>query len=356
MKILLLATHFNPGGITRYCLNLAKGLKQLGHDVSVASSGGEWVAELEHQGIKHKFIPIKTKSILSPKIVSSVFEIYPFIKENAIEIVHGNTRVTQMLAFYLHLWKKVPYVSTFHGFYNPRVFRRTFKLAGLRAIAVSGAVAKHLSRDLNIDQRNIRVVHNGIDAAQFNVEDVTSDLGFKKGDLVLGILGRISKEKGQFLAVEAIERLRHRYLNIRLAICGKGRLEEELKDLIKRRKVSDIVNIVDTDADSFLSRIDLLLVPSHKEGFGYAILEAFVKGVAVIGFNVGGISEIITDKKNGVLFYDYSGKALSEAIDKVLSDGRLRSEIIEGARKSVSSFSLENMASKTEQVYKEVLR
>ena len=356
MKILLLATHFNPGGISRYCLNLAEGLKRLGHDVSVASSGGEWVDKLTRQGIRHLIIPIKTKSILSPKVIAAAIKLFPFIEENSIEVIHGNTRVTQMLAFYLCLCKKVPWVSAFHGFYNPKASRRFFKLAGMRSIAVSKAVADHLTQDLNIDSDNIRVVHNGIDPSQFSADSKAIDLGFKEGDIIIGVLGRISQEKGQFLAVEAIQRLRSRYLNIRLAICGRGKLESKLREYIEEIGVSDIVNIVDTDADSFLSSIDLLIVPSEKEGFGYSILEAFAKRIAVVGFNIGGIAEIITNGINGTLFYKYNGKALSEAIDKVLSDSKLRSEVIEGASESLPLFSLENMAKKTEQVYKEVLK
>lgn len=357
MNILLIATHFNPGGISRYCLNLAKGLKQRGHNVWVASCGGEWVKDLEDSGIKHKYIPIRTKSILSPKIFIAMLKLRPFIREESIQIIHANTRVTQMLAYLLYKYEKIPYISSFHGFYNPKISRKMAKLCGLKSIAVSKAVKQHLVNDLSVDEAQVRVVYNGIDAGQFSTSPKKRiDFGFSNDGLVIGILGRISEEKGHFLAVEAIENLSNKGRNVNLAICGKGKLEDRLRKFISNKAIAARVRIVDIDADSFLDNIDLLVVPSRKEGFGYAILEAFVKEVSVIGFNVGGISEIIQDKSNGLLFFNYDDTSLSKTIEEIMCNDSLRAQIIENAKKSIALFSLENMAQNTEKVYQEVLK
>ncbi|UCG35365.1 MAG: glycosyltransferase [Candidatus Omnitrophota bacterium] len=84
MKILLLTTHLNPGGIPRYVLNLAKGLKARGHEVWVASNGGNWCNQLQELGIVHKRIPIRTKSFLSPKVFFSLFTLLGFINMEKI--------------------------------------------------------------------------------------------------------------------------------------------------------------------------------------------------------------------------------------------------------------------------------
>ncbi len=110
MKVLLLTTHLNHGGISRYVLGLAKGLKQRGHQVWVASSGGTWCHELEDLGITHKQIPIKTKSFLSPKVFLSLLALRGFIKKEGSEIIHGNTRVTQHLALLIHKFTGITYI------------------------------------------------------------------------------------------------------------------------------------------------------------------------------------------------------------------------------------------------------
>ncbi len=137
MNILILSTHLNPGGISRYILNLAKGLTQRAHRVWCASSCGTWLNKLDTH---YRYIPMRTKSILSPKIFFSLLLIIPFIKKNKIEVVHANTRVSQCLAHLIYRFLGIPYVSTFHGFYQPSFFRRALKLAGIKTIAVSQAV------------------------------------------------------------------------------------------------------------------------------------------------------------------------------------------------------------------------
>ncbi|UCC94392.1 MAG: glycosyltransferase family 4 protein [Candidatus Omnitrophota bacterium] len=356
MNILILATHLNRGGISRYCLNLAKGFVKGGHHVTIATSGGEWVEEVQSLGAVHKTIPIRTKSITSPKILISLCILLPFLRREKIHIVHSNTRVTQVLGYLLYRFSGTPYISAFHGFYRPHIVRKLLPFSGIRTIAVSHAVKKHLVEDLKMQEEKIWVVHNGIDGSEFSSRKMRKvDLGFQEADFLIGILGRISEEKGHLLAVQAYRLLQEHYHNAYLLISGKGRLEDELRLFIQEVGLDDRVRLGSWQADQFLDVIDLLLVPSRKEGFGYAILEAFAKGVAVIGFNIGGISEIIQDRQNGMLFDNYDGSSLKKVIEEVMVNEELYHKLIQEARRSVRSFSLEKMATSTETIYREAL-
>ncbi|MEI8350248.1 MAG: glycosyltransferase family 4 protein [Candidatus Omnitrophota bacterium] len=357
MNILILCTHFNPAGISRYTLNLAKGLKERGHRVWVGSSGGEWLPKLTQSNITHIYLPIKTKSICSLKIPLSLNALLSFVAREQIQIIHANTRVTQYLAYLTYKLRKIPYISTFHGFHQPTVWRRHFKLAGLRTIAVSEAVKKHLHQDMHIDESKIRMIHNGIDEKEFTVRRKSKiDYGFKETDFVIGILGRISEEKGHFIAAEALKLLSFNHPNVYLAVSGKGRLLRQLKLFFKLADLEQRVKFFDMDSKDFLDIPDILVVPSKREGFGYAIVEAFAKGVPVVGFNTGGIAEIIRNGENGVLFYHHDGSSLQEAIEGILSHRNLCTQLVENAREDVSLFSLARMATATENVYKELIR
>lgn len=357
MRILIICTHLNAGGISRYVLTLAKGLKKNGHDVWVScAKGGEWINKLNEEGINYKPIPIKTKSILSIKILLSFFTLRGFVKKEKIDIIHSNSRVTQFLGFLLHKICGIAYVSTFHGLYRKSLARKLLKFEGLRAIAISNSVKKHLLNDLNISEEKIMVVHNGVCFEELSSSKKTkSDYGFKNTDFVIGILGRISEEKGQFLAVEAFKLLSYEYNNVYLAISGKGKLEEELKTFIKLAELEDKIKMMRLESKDFFNIPDILIVPSKKEGFGYVIVEAFYKEVPVIGFNTGAIPEIIRHRENGMLFYKYEGIYLKEAIVELMSDSKLYEKIVNNAKKDANIFSMENMALGTEKVYKEVL-
>jgi glycosyltransferase involved in cell wall biosynthesis len=356
MNILFLTTHLNKGGISRYVLNLAKGLRNRNHNIWVASRGGEWVEELKNLGILHKCIPIKTKSIISPKLIFSLIRLIPFIRQHKIQIIHSNTRVTQCLAYLIYKLLKVPYISAFHGYYQPSLFRKLFKFGGCQTIAVSYAVGKHLSNDLNIGENKINVVYNGIDKDMFRTKNKERDeTEFRKEDFLIGILGRISEEKGHFLAIQAIKNLSAKYNNVYLLISGKGKMEEKLKDFVKSLNIQEKVKFLNYKAGDFLDILDLLIMPSKKEGFGYTIIEAFAKKVPVIGFNVGGIPEIIKDKINGVLFYEYTPQSLMKSIEEVMLNHTLRDELRKNADRDINAFSLETMARLTEEVYNKTI-
>ncbi len=357
MNVLILTTHLNPGGLSRYVLNLSTALRNQKHNVWVACSGGEWIARLSIEGVNYKYIPIRTKSICSIKILFSFLALSKFIRQKKIDIVHSNTRVTQFLSFLIYQRFNIPYIGAFHGFYRPSMFRKCFKLSGVMSIAVSKAVKEHLIRDLGIKEKKVKVVYNGIDSDEFLAKEAKrSDWGFRDEDYLIGVLGRISEEKGHFLAVDTIVKLFPKHRNIYLLVSGRGRLDDKLRVYLKEKEIEKRVRFIDCSPNQFLDSIDLLLVPSRKEGFGYSILEAFTKEVPVIGYNTGGIAEIIKDKSNGLLFYHYNSSALVEKIEELISNTDLRKKIVGQAKEDVLYFSAARMARDTEKVYQEVCK
>lgn len=357
MNILILCTHLNPGGIARYVITLAKALKAEGHKVWLASCGGQWLDKLKVLGIGLKIIPIKTKSIVSFKILLSLFSLLPLIVREKIEIIHANTRVTQALGFMLYKLTHTPYISSFHGYYRPTFFRRVIKLSGAVSLAVSEAVKKHLVEDLKFKSKKVYIVYNGIDNDEFPATGNKNETPrFNEGHIFIGILGRISEEKGHFLAAHALKLLSAKYKSVYLMISGRGKLEYQLRLFIKAIEIEDRVRFVELEGSDFYDAIDILIVPSQKEGFGYTVIEAFAREVPVIGFNVGGIAELIRDRENGLLFYTYEAEALAACIEELMLKPSLRAKLIQNAKKDVAFFSAERMARQTEEVYRVAMR
>ncbi len=355
MRILLLTTHLNPGGVSRYVLTLAHELKRQNHSVWVGcAKNSQWLDVLAKENIPCKIIPIDTKSICSHKIFFSLFALFSFLRKEKIEILHANTRVTQFLSFLVYKSLGIPYISAFHGFHRKSLERRLMKFEGIKTIAVSEAVKEHLVNDFDIKSEKISVVYNGVNVEEFKPHKFSkNDYDFKDTDFVVGILGRISEEKGHFLAASAIKLLSYKYDNVYLAISGRGKLEEELKTFIKVAEMEKKVKFFDIEAKYFLDIPDILVVPSKHEGFGYAIVEAFIKQIPVVGFATGGIAEIIKDRENGLLFYKYDELYLKNAIEEIMTDNALRCRIIENARACIAKFTMEEMAHNTEAVYKQ---
>ena len=130
MNILFLTTHANTGGITSYILTLGEALVKSGHKVWVASSGGDCVPRMEAAGMRHIKINIRTKSEVHPKLWLCFGPLNELIRKEGIDIIHAQTRVTQVLGFFLSRASGVKMVTTCHGFFRPRWFRKMFPCWG----------------------------------------------------------------------------------------------------------------------------------------------------------------------------------------------------------------------------------
>jgi L-malate glycosyltransferase len=363
MNILYLANHLNVGGITSYIFSLAKGLKQQGDSVYVASAGGELQERFLAEGINCVQIPIRTKSELSPKIAVSFFKLLAYLKREQIEIIHANTRVTQVLAFYLERFSGKPYVSTCHGFFKPRLSRKLFPLWGKRAIAISAAVKKHLIADLRVKAELVSMVSNGIDLEKFQLtgklvkSEAKQALGLGAG-LIIGIVARLSDVKGHIYLIEAMREVVKKIPAAQLLIVGEGKTERDLKELSRSLGLEKSVVFIPSidDTRKALAAMDVFAMPSLNEGLGLGLMEAMATGLAVVGSDVGGISGLIQNGINGILVKPGSVTELAAALLELLQDEGKRKACGENARLFIhGNFPQEKMIAETRKVYEECL-
>ncbi|MBU1125063.1 MAG: glycosyltransferase, partial [Candidatus Omnitrophica bacterium] len=106
MNILLITNHLNVGGITSYCLTLAGGLKKMGHQVFIASSGGDKVEAFKQGNIRFIPVPLRTKQEIHPKLLVSALRLASLIKKEKIEVVHTHSRTTQVVGCLLARYTK----------------------------------------------------------------------------------------------------------------------------------------------------------------------------------------------------------------------------------------------------------
>ena len=363
MNILYLTNHLNIGGISSYVLTLATGMKERGHNVYIASSGGQLLPRFSSLGIIYIPLPIKTKSEVSYKVFISKFKLARYIKEKNIEIIHANTRVTQVLSFLIQRTSGIPYVSTCHGFFKKRLFRRIFPCWGNKVIAISESVKEHLIRDFKVKEEDIRVIHSGIDVDRFRDErretreQRKKALGLGEGPLI-GMIARLSEEKGHTYLIKAMPEVISRIPQAKLLIVGEGRMRRQLVNLTQEMGLEKSVFFLPSlmYTQEVLSCMDLFVLPSLKEGLGLALMEAMACGLAVIGSDVGGIKSLIQDRYNGLLVKAADSRELSDAILELLQNPDQAKSLGNNARIFINqNFPKEKMLSETEKVYLECL-
>lgn len=367
MRILVLTTHMNLGGIGVYVLSLAKGLLQRGHQVFVCSCGGDLVATLQSCGASHLTVDIKTKSEISPKVFRTQKRIARIIKENKIEIIHAHTRVAQVLAHLVSKKTDTPYVTTCHGFFKPRISRRIFPCWGMRCIAISEAVRVHLVNDLGVKKEKVNVVHNGVEIERFSPDkfsqaqkdEFKNGYGLKSEVPVIGTVARLSSVKGQQYLILAMKSILKDNPRTQLLLVGDGpeksRLLKQVEELGLERHVFFGPSTLDTSVP--LSIMDIFAFPSLMEGLGLAIIEAQAMGLPVVASDVGGVYTLIKDGVSGFLVQPEDPKALAEAILRLLENEKLAKGLGLRAREQVrQKFNLEQMVDGIEQVYQDILR
>ncbi len=356
MNILILTNHLNIGGITRYVLNLSYGLRKRGSRVFVGSLPGWGEEFLKENDISFLRLPLKTKSIFSPRLIISYFILKRFIHKENIQLIHAQTRITQFLASLLSKKLNIAYVSTFHGFYRSHLMRRMLPCLGDLTIAISQAVGQRLIEDFNLNKKNLRVIYNS--ASPELGRSINKDYAHLKGSPTLGIIARLSAEKGHILLFSAFRQLIKDYPQARLLVVGSGRKEEELKDWVRKENLAAQIIFLGNvfELSPLFKIVDVSVLPSTLEGLGLSILEAQANGVPVVASSIGGISEIIKHKQTGILVKPGDPFELYQGIKLLLENALLREEIVNNAKQQIKErFSLDNMVGQVESVYKELI-
>lgn len=161
------------------------------------------------------------------------------------------------------------------------------------------------------------------------------------------------------MVLRAFAKALGRVPNIRLTMIGGGPLHDRLLKLTDELNLTHAVNICGLVEMSESSRLirnsDIMLMPSEKESFGVAALEAAAAGVPVIATKVGGIPEIVEDKYNGILIAPGDEKALTAAIIQLAEDPIMRSRMGEAGRKIARErYDFEKCLDQMEGLYREV--
>lgn len=228
-----------------------------------------------------------------------------------------------------------------------------------RIVLVADALRKRFDR---LRQSGKMVtVHNGILLSEFSRSQPAEPIRTVKKEVVIGTVGRIERIKGQDVLLEAFGRLKCRHPHIRLLLAGgisEPDFEADCRKIIDRHGLKDCVDFLghQEDVASFLSRLDIFVLPSLSEAFPRALLEAMAAGKAVIATDVGGCAEAVVAGVSGLLAPAKDAAALAEKIEELIEDDVLRKQMGVAARRRIQEeFTMEGNVRRMEQIYRSLL-
>jgi glycosyltransferase involved in cell wall biosynthesis len=333
--------------------------------VVVLPSNGPLKEKLEEEGIKVVIAPVIKlyRQMFSPKNLLATIKGYrqavktldALHNEHEFEIVYSNTLAVLLGMLYAKK-RKLSHVWHVHEIIvHPKIIADTFAylLKKYATVVVSNSYAtqKNLTmRQKGLEAKSV-VVHNGLenegDGAP--VQNQKAAFGFKDTDVVLTLVGRISRFKGH-------KWLLNTYINnfkgtdIKLLFAGspvpnQEYYQEELEVLIKQHNLAGSVVILPftQNIKAVWAATDIAVTPSTEpEPFGLVALEAMLAKKPVIAANHGGLAEIVVNDSTGILVEPGNEQDLAKAIAKLTTDINLQAAMGQkGYERAKEAFSQE---------------
>ena len=232
-------------------------------------------------------------------------------------------------------------------------------------VTASEAVRGAAARTFGIPEARTRRIEGAVDLSRFDPErmrpDLRAEYGIEDGDFVLGIVARMQPRRRFDVFFDALDSLVSEVPALRVLMVGRGtHMERVAVERAKRGLLADrIVFTGYRSGDEYVATLGMLsakvfLWPG-SDGSCRAVREAMAMGVPVIAANVGMLSEIVTDGKNGILI-PHDPDALAFSVRRLALGLSERDEMAAAARETARErFDLAKQAEEIERIYEEVV-
>lgn len=359
-KVCVVCSKFFPliGGGETHTFQIAKGLSAKNFKVTVITNNNDKVLPND---LPFNVIRINGFNDERIDINTSIPELYQVLIDINPDIIHIHNYESYLIfSLFADSFKNKKVFLTIHNtpLFPERVFG-TFKhfatefvIAGQLInngihshIVVASNYYKNSIKKIATTPQNIHIIPYGVDFKLFDI-NLKSPLRKKfklfKNDILIVCPSRIIIRKGIKETVESLSQLPK---NFKLFLPASFEPKDvdyfkKIKSFINSLKLQKRVILADklythNEMPYVYQACDIVVMPSHYEGFGFAILEAMAMKKPVIGTNVVGLNEAIRNEKDGLLVPVKNSQALSNAILRIVSDKILKDNLVRNAFKKV---------------------
>ncbi|SON53124.1 glycosyltransferase [Vibrio tapetis] len=295
------------------------------------------------------------------------------VKENQIDLIHINSGAPCQWMCLVGRLAGIPVVTQLHSDY-PLRDRLTLGLhLSPRIITVSKAISYNLIKD-GYPVEQLSVVHNGIDTAQASASEVNDaiqgnalnarrHLGISESATVFVTVGSLIYRKGVDRIINALFQLKQSNPDLHLIVIGDGCEKDTLIKQAQTVGLASRIHFVGEQhnvQDWLTGGVDAFISAARSEAFGLVVAEAGMARLPILAPDTGGIPEIITDGKTGILYSNNDDADLTNAITRFL-DGQLSPEhpnktLASNAQKHIhGTFTLAINCQKIERIYQQAL-
>lgn len=385
MRVVMLSWEYPPksvGGLAQHVYDLTGALSEQGVEVHLFTMGEPGIPEYERvNGVYvYRVIPY---SVSSPNFTTWVSQLNVAMLEKAIPVmqdhvnwnmVHAHDWLVAYAARALKHAFRLPLVATIHateygrnyGLHNDTQRHISdvewwLGYEAWRVICCSHYMEGEIKFVFQIPDDKLVVIPNGVapkNYAQKN-DKISRDDYAAPGEKIVFYVGRLVREKGVQVLLDAIPMVLARLRNTKFIIAGKGPHLNELQNQAARMGIAQRVYftgyIDDYTRNSLYSWSDVAVFPSLYEPFGIVALEAMAAKTPVVVSDTGGLSEIVMHSFDGLKAQPGNPRSLADMLITILENPQLAIQMQQNAyRKVKQQFNWHDIAAKTLEVYRDV--
>ncbi|WP_017656209.1 glycosyltransferase family 4 protein [Fortiea contorta] len=349
MRVLHILNHVQEigNGIVNVAVDLACIQAKNGHDVAVASSGGEYEALLARYGVQH-FSLDQTRTPI--KLIKATWRYRKIIKQFQPDIVHAHMMTGVVLGRILKASSVYALISTVHN-----EFQRSAVLMGLadRVIAVSHAVAQSMIQR-GIPAQRLRVVANGT-LGSVRTRSLEQYRPAQLQRPAITTVAGMYKRKGIAELISAFTEIATDFPQTHLYLVGNGPDRTIFEAQAQNSGVSDCIHFegFQPEPQSYMLATDIFVLASHRDPSPLVIPEAREAGCAIVASNVDGIPEALDHGKAGLLVQPADNHALAIALRELLSSPEVLQRWKQQATHNLERLSVARVNQETLAIYQE---
>lgn len=344
-------SHFGSlsGGGQRSLLYMLNGIdRSKFRPFLIAPEEGALVEAAKRMDIQTCIVPLPPlRKMPLRAIYRTVKKIRNFIKENNIALVHSDASRWTWYMGHAVKGLNIPLVNHIRVSHRePYLYERYLYGLSTKVIAVSEAAKQRFKKFPKSDTK-VDVIHNAVDINMFcpwnDSENFLEETGIgKNNDLLIGMIGQLSPNKGQENVLRAAVDIVQIIPNVHFVFIGEDcdGYQAHLEEMIDGFGLNNYVTIVPprTDIPQTITAFDIIINASVLEGFSRTVIEAMASQIPVIATRVGGNSEAVVNNRTGLLVASHNITALAKAIVALCSDKKVRMDMGLAGRKRVEKF------------------
>lgn len=342
LKVLFLLHDLKIGGAERFTIELARELSRIGCQCEIVTiMGAGPLRELISPGVALRvfcfFLSGRIGKLLSLLFAPFLFlagaiRLALYLRRRKPDVVQTSLWMGDVLGI---LATRLAGISRIVSVQHDTILsaarrKRLFLSWARKVVAVSNPVATFLRKEMRVEEDRIVVIPTGIETNRLE-----SCRSYLQSPPRLAVIGRLHPLKGQRVLLQALALLKAEY-SPSCVLLGSGPDEHFLKRRITELGLQNIHILPETtDICPVLKNCDVLVVPSLAEGLGLSIMEAMAAEKIIVASKVGGITDLLKDGENAILFPPGDSVALSRALSFVLKNPGEAVNLARKARQSL---------------------